>query len=71
MAASLPTLHPSQGPAVQVRVIEYRIESTLAEQLAQFPCSHTSDPADPGQVHRLVTTLLDQEQDRHRRKRLR
>ena len=53
MAASLPPLHPSKQPAVQVRIIEYRICSTVAERLAQFPCSHKSDPADPCQVHRL------------------
>ena len=62
MAASLLTLH-SQGLApVQVRLIEYRIEPLTAERLAQLPCSHNSNPADPTQIHRLVTTLLDPEQ---------
>jgi Insertion element 4 transposase N-terminal/Transposase DDE domain len=58
----LTTLHPPKQPAVQVRIIEDRIDSTVADRLAHFPCSHTSDPADPGQVHRFVTTLLDPEQ---------
>ncbi len=53
------TLHPLGLPAVQVRVIEYRIEPHTAERLAQFPSSQTSNRADPTQVHRLVTTLLD------------
>ncbi len=46
-------------PAVQVRVIEYRIEPCTAERLAQFPSSQTANRSDPRQVHRLVTTLLD------------
>jgi hypothetical protein len=58
----LVTLHPLGLPPVQVRIIEYRIEPLTAERLAEFPCSHTSTPADPNQVHRLVTTLLDPEQ---------
>ena len=53
------TLHPLGLPAVQVRVIEYRIEPDTAERLAQFPSSQTANRADPRQVHRLVTTLLD------------
>jgi hypothetical protein len=55
----LVTLHPAGLPAVQVRIIEYRIEPSTAERLAQFPSSQTSNRAAPGQVHRLVTTLLD------------
>jgi hypothetical protein len=53
------TLHPLGLPAVQVRVIEYRIEPRTAERLAQFPSSQTCNRADPTQLHRLVTTLLD------------
>ncbi len=53
------TLHPLGLPAVQVRVIEYRIEPRTAECLAQFPASQTANRADPRQLHRLVTTLLD------------
>ena len=56
------TLHPLGLPAVQVRVIEYRIEPHTAERLAEFPSSQTSNRADPTQVHRLVTTLLDPQQ---------
>ncbi len=44
---------------MQVRVIEYRIEPHTAERLAEFPSSQTSNHADPHQLHRLVTTLLD------------
>ncbi len=58
----LVTLHPVGLPDVQVRVIEYRIEPHTAERLAQFPASQTSNRADPGQLHRLVTTLLDPQQ---------
>jgi DDE family transposase len=58
----LVTLHPVGLPAVQVRVIEYRIEPRTAERLAQFPSSQTCNRADPTQVHRLVTTLLDPQQ---------
>jgi hypothetical protein len=58
----LVTLHPLGLPAVQVRIIEYRIESSTAERLAQFPSSQTSNRATPGQVHRLVTTLVDPQQ---------
>ncbi len=56
------TLHPAGLPAVQVRVIEYRIEPHTAERLAQFPSSQTSHRIDPRQLHRLVTTLLDPQQ---------
>jgi hypothetical protein len=55
----LVTLHPVGLPAVQVRVIEYRIEPHTAERLAEFPSSQTSNHADPRQLHRLMTTLLD------------
>lgn len=33
-----------------------------AERLAQFPSSQTSNRANPGQLHQLVTTLLDPQQ---------
>jgi hypothetical protein len=52
-------LHPAGLPAVQVRVIEYRLEPHTAERLAEFPASQTSNHPDPRQLHRLVTTLLD------------
>ncbi len=55
----LVTLHPLGLPAVQVRIIEYRIEPSTAQRLAEFPSSQTSNHADPNQLHRLVTTLLD------------
>ena len=55
----LVTLHPLGLPAVQVRIIEYRIEPSTAQRLAEFPSSQTSNHADPHQLHRLVTTLLD------------
>jgi hypothetical protein len=55
----LVTLHPLGLPQVQVRVIEYRIEPSTAERLAEFPPSQTSNHSDPRQLHRLVTTLLD------------
>lgn len=55
----LVTVHPVGLPDVQVRVIEYRIEPHTAERLAEFPSSQTSNHADPHQLHRLVTTLLD------------
>jgi hypothetical protein len=58
----LVTLHPLGLPAVQVRVIEYRIEPHTAERLAEFPSSQTSNHPDPRQLHRLVTTLLDPQQ---------
>lgn len=56
------TLHPAGLPDVQVRVIEYRIEPSTAERLAEFPSSQTANRADPRQLHRLVTTLLDPQQ---------
>jgi hypothetical protein len=51
------TVHPPGLPPLQVRIIEDRIEPLTAERLAPFPCSHNSTPADPSQVHRLVTTF--------------
>jgi Insertion element 4 transposase N-terminal/Transposase DDE domain len=58
----LVTLQPVGLPAVQVRVIEYRSEPHTAERLAEFPSAQTSNHADPRQLHRLVTTLLDPQQ---------
>jgi hypothetical protein len=58
----LVTLHPQGLPAVQVRVIEYYIEPEMAERLAAFPASQTSNHNDPQQLHRPVTTLLDPQQ---------
>src|SRR5260370_13573163 len=58
----LVTLHPVGLPAVQVRVIEYRLEPHIAERLAELPASQTSNPPAPRQLHRLVPTLLDPEQ---------
>jgi hypothetical protein len=58
----LVTLHPVGLPAVQVRIIEYRLEPHTAERLAEFPSSQTSNHADPRQLHRFVTTLLDPQQ---------
>lgn len=55
----LVTLYPVGLPEVQVRVIEYHIEPHTAERLAAFPSSQTSNHADPHQLHRLLTTLLD------------
>jgi hypothetical protein len=57
--STLHTLHPGNGPAFQVRVIEYRLIPQLVNDLTPLPCSRNSDPAHPGQIHRLVTTLLD------------
>ncbi len=57
--STLHTLHPSNGPAFQVRVIEYRLIPQLVNDLTPLPRSRNSDPANPGQIHRLVTTLLD------------
>lgn len=57
--STLHTLHPGHGPAFQVRVITYRLIPQLVNDLAPLPRSRNSDPADPAQVHRLVTTLLD------------
>lgn len=59
--STLHTLHPDKGPAFQVRVIEYRLIPQLVNDLTPLPRSRNSAPADPGQIHRLVTTLLDPE----------
>ncbi len=45
-----------------MRIIEYRIEPHTAQRLAEFPSSQTRNHADPNQLHRLVTTLLDPQQ---------
>lgn len=55
----LVTLHPAKQPAFQVRVIEYRLHPHLTQELGQFPTSRNAREADPTQLHRLVTTLLD------------
>jgi hypothetical protein len=55
----LVTLHPHDQPPLQVRVIEYHLHPQLAQDLGQFPASRNCRQADPSQVHRLVTTLLD------------
>ena len=55
----LVTLHPANQPAFQVRVIEYRLHPHLTQELGQFPTSRNAREADPTQLHRLVTTLLD------------
>ena len=57
--STLHTLHPGNGPAFQVRVIAYRLIPQLVNDLTPLPRSRNSDPAHPGQIHRLVTTLLD------------
>lgn len=57
--SSLLMLHPVDLPAVQVRVIEDHSEPSTAERLAAFPSSQTANRADPRQLHRLVTTVLD------------
>ncbi len=55
----LVTLHPHDQPPLQVRRIEYRLHPLLTQELEQFPASRNAREADPGQVHRLLTTLLD------------
>lgn len=55
----LVTLHPQGQPPVTVRIIEYRLHPRLTQDLDQQPRSRNSSPADPAQVHRLLTTLLD------------
>jgi Insertion element 4 transposase N-terminal/Transposase DDE domain len=42
-----------------LRVIEYRLNPPVAQQMKQLAQSTTSRACDPTQVHRLVTTLLD------------
>lgn len=46
-----------QAP-LTLRVIEYRLDPKVAQQLAQLPQSRNSRPTNPTAVHRLVTTLL-------------
>jgi Insertion element 4 transposase N-terminal/Transposase DDE domain len=60
----LVTLYPNgkKQASLTVRVIEYRIHPRVARDLADMPTSRTSDRANPLQVHRLVTTLLDPQQ---------
>lgn len=58
---SLPAAEEGQPP-LHLRVIEYRLQPLVAEELAQQPVSRTSAGSDPRAVHRLVTTLLDPEQ---------
>jgi Insertion element 4 transposase N-terminal/Transposase DDE domain len=60
--STLHTLHPSHGPAFQVRVITYRLTPQMVNDLTPLPGSRNSAPSNPGQVHRLVTTLLDPKQ---------
>jgi hypothetical protein len=55
----LVTLQPANQPPLQVRVIEYRLHPQLTQDLGQFPTSRNAREADPSQVHRLLTTLLD------------
>lgn len=47
-----------QDPLV-VRVIEYWLHPLVAADLALLPSSRSANPAQPGQKHRLLTTLLD------------
>jgi hypothetical protein len=42
-----------------VRVIEYCLHPQFAAELALLPLSRSCNPAKPGSVHRLLTTLLD------------
>ena len=58
----LVTLSPEGQAPFQVRVVEYHLHPQVAQELEQQPHSRNSRPADPHQVHRLVTTLLDPEQ---------
>ncbi len=46
-------------PPLTLRVIEYCLHPLVAQDLATLPTSRTCDPAKPGALHRLVTTLLD------------
>jgi hypothetical protein len=56
-------LTPKGSPGLQasltLRVIEYRLDPTVAQALAGQTRSRNSRRADPRAVHRLVTTLLD------------
>lgn len=55
----LVTLSPAGQPPFQVRVLEYHLHPHFASELEQQPHSRNSNPVDPFQTHRLVTTLLD------------
>lgn len=57
----LVTLRPNGQPPLILRVIEYSLHPLVAADLALLPTSRTSNPAKPGQKHRLLTTLLDPE----------
>ena len=50
-----------QAP-LTLRIIEYRLHPLVAHDLALLPVSRTCRRADPLEVHRLVTTLLDPQQ---------
>lgn len=50
-----------QAPLI-LRVIEYQLHPLLAQDLALLPASRTCRRANPLEVHRLVTTLLDPQQ---------
>jgi len=60
--SSLLTLHPKGQEPLTVRIIEYDLHPLVAADLALLPTSRTSNPAKPGQKHRLLTTLLDPEE---------
>jgi len=55
----LVTLRPKGHPPLVLRVIEYRLQPVVAQDLALLPSSRTCNRANPLAVHRLVTTLLD------------
>jgi transposase IS4-like protein/DDE family transposase len=55
----LVTVRPKGQAALTLRVIEYRLQPLVAQDLALLPTSRTCDPTDPAALHRLVTTLLD------------
>jgi len=56
-----PQTTPGLRKPLILRVIEYRLDPKLAGALHGLARSRNSSPADPRQVHRLVTTLLDPE----------
>ncbi len=47
------------SPRGRVRIIEYRLHPHVTQELEQFPASRNVREANPSQVHRLLTTLLD------------
>jgi hypothetical protein len=57
-----PKTHPELSAPLTLRVIEYQLDPKVAHALKGLARSRNSSPADPGAVHRLVTTLLDPEQ---------